>query len=163
HRVSGTLPFASPERLLGSHFDTRSDIYSLGKTMAHLMSRLDNSDRTPKTSELGPRIGHAQSLYMAPQISEILGQMIDSDPSRRPNSPSLIAAALTAHASDHHVSHPLRENVGRSYLTKVPLIGHSSLLTSIAASLHDATLPDRLSLRTAPRVYILSGEAGIGK
>ena len=74
----GAAHFASPEQLQGGNVDFRSEIYSLGKTLAFLLTG----------SALGAgaqKLDHASGIPAS--VKELIAQMIATDPADRPLDP----------------------------------------------------------------------------
>ncbi len=96
--VSGTPEYASPEQIRGDGLDTRTDIYSLGVTLYHLLSgRPPFSGRTP--DEIGERVlkgGAAPIPGVPPQLHRLMAKAMERDRARRPASMAAVAADLEA-------------------------------------------------------------------
>ncbi|PMP83059.1 MAG: serine/threonine protein kinase [Chloroflexus aggregans] len=77
-QVFGTLGYSAPEQYGRGQTDPRSDIYSLGVLMHHLLTGHDPSTtpfRLPPANQLNPAI--------PPYIANVITRATESDPSRR--------------------------------------------------------------------------------
>ncbi len=100
--VAGTPFYISPEQIKGTNIDTRSDIYSMGATMYHLITgelpfpgssapivmvkQLHERPAPPRTKN--PRISRA--------LDALIMKCLEKDPSHRYQSPSELVKALTS-------------------------------------------------------------------
>jgi serine/threonine protein kinase len=98
--ISGTLPYMSPEQLLGEVVDERSDIYSAGVVLFEL-----STGRLPFTPTLIPRLTNAiiHEMPVAPrtlaskvsvELERIILKCLDKDPELRYQSAKELAADL---------------------------------------------------------------------
>jgi tetratricopeptide (TPR) repeat protein len=87
----GTMTYASPEHLgqIGQT-DARSDIYSLGATMYHLLT---NEEPTPLDTPL-PGSLRGRNPLISPRVEEIVIKSMQLDPNRRFQSASAMQTAL---------------------------------------------------------------------
>lgn len=87
--VGGTLPYMSPEQLLGNHVDERSDIYSSGVSLFELAT-----SQVPFTELLVPRLTDAilhksprtpteLNRKISPELSRIILKCLEKDPELR--------------------------------------------------------------------------------
>ena len=98
--VAGTLPYMSPEQLLGEEGDQRSDIYSMGVTMFELATQ-----RLPFTDSLVPKLTNA-ILHQEPpalrslvprlsfEFERIVLKCLEKDPEHRYQSATELATDL---------------------------------------------------------------------
>ncbi|MFP2910177.1 serine/threonine protein kinase [Pyxidicoccus sp. 3LFB2] len=87
----GTFGYAPPEQL-GGTVDASSDLYALGATLVHLLSR------KPPSELLGPgmRLQFEGEVNVSPKTQAFLARLLDVDPSRRFRSAEEALAALQA-------------------------------------------------------------------
>jgi len=95
--VAGTLPYMSPEQLLGSEIDERSDLYSAGATLFELIT-----GRLPFADPLVPKLTNA-ILHQAPpslgaktssEMERVVLKSLEKDPELRYQSAKELAADL---------------------------------------------------------------------
>ncbi len=98
--VAGTLPYMSPEQLLGNQIDERSDIYSAGVTLFELITRqLPFSDSlVPKLTNailhLPPPLLSSYVVTISPELERIVQKCLEKDPELRYQSAKDLAADL---------------------------------------------------------------------
>ena len=98
--VAGTLPYMSPEQLLGEEVDHRSDIYSAGVVLFELATqRLPFTDSlVPETHERDSAPGAAAPRRLAPKLSpdfeRIVLKCLEKDPELRYQSAKELATDL---------------------------------------------------------------------
>lgn len=104
-QLAGTLLYMAPELLAGGEATVRSDIYSLGVLLHHLVT-LDYPVRGTSLDEIkdGHAAGHRLRLHDArPEIPDafvhVVERALDPDPARRFGSAGELLAALAAAAS----------------------------------------------------------------
>ncbi len=97
----GTPRFASPEQFLGEPLTASADVYALGVTLfnlltgeppfdeTHLMGAANAHLRTP-----APALRQRLRFPFPPELEELVGRMLDKDPSRRPQDVRVVAWAL---------------------------------------------------------------------
>jgi serine/threonine protein kinase/Tfp pilus assembly protein PilF len=90
---AGTALFASPEQCAGGEVDTRSDIYSLGVTLWEMLT--GNVPFSGTTAEvIRQHIGAPLPLdrlgQMPKPVVALLQSMLEKDPGRRPQDPSVL-------------------------------------------------------------------------
>ncbi len=102
----GTPLYMSPEQIEGQTVDARSDIYSLGVTVYHLLA-----GEPPHTGETALAIA-VQHLNSTPRplsdvqrdiprgLARIVHRMLSKDPAKRPSSPSALLGELRGLASE---------------------------------------------------------------
>ena len=136
--VAGTLPYMSPEQLLGEEEDQRSDIYSAGVTLFELATR-----RLPFTDLLVPKLTNA-ILHQAPpslrslapnlslEFERIVLKCLEKNPELRYQSARELAAdlrRLEAGASSATVMPPAQLRRG----WRIPAIAGAAVVVVIAA------------------------------
>jgi len=91
-RVRGTVPYIAPELFEGAHADRRSDLFSLGVSIADAISgRLPFPGKTARSRLAAARAGRRFSLKkigptLPEGLAELVDRLLDPDPGRRPAS-----------------------------------------------------------------------------
>ena len=139
--IAGTLPYMSPEQLLGDEVDHRSDIYSAGVVLFELATQ-----RLPFSDSLVPKLTNA-ILHQAPppprslapklsiEFERIVLKCLEKDPELRYQSAKELATdlrRLEATSTAVRVAAPLRKGP-RRWL--VPAIGGAGICAVIVATL----------------------------
>jgi hypothetical protein len=115
--VVGNPPYMSPEQARGSPLDYRSDLFSLGSVMYRMTTIAMPFRGTSMDEVLSAVIGHSppppSSLRpdLPPKLSELIVQLMDKDPDRRPAPATKVARALAGiaqGAADVDMSPPSR-------------------------------------------------------
>ncbi len=87
--VEGTVGYMSPEALTGGHADHRSDIYSLGATLFHMIAgRLPFTGRSPAEVSMRhlqqpPPVLHEVIPEAPPRLSAVIQTMMAKNPAER--------------------------------------------------------------------------------
>lgn len=105
-RTVGTWAYIAPEQAMdATHADIRSDIYSLGCTLYHMLSgRLPFQGKTELETLMmrmksdPPRLKSVRSDVDS-RLDDIVAKMVSRDPSQRFQTPAELAQALTAYAA----------------------------------------------------------------
>jgi len=123
----GTMGYAPPELFAGK-VEPRSDIYSLGATMFHMLTGSDPQDnpllifdfsKNPRPCQINPNI--------TPEMEQILMKMVAHKPEDRQGSALELMRALEAHKgylASHprpEISRPFRDAPRRSASSEIPL------------------------------------------
>ena len=141
----GTMGYAPPELFAGS-VEPRSDIYSLGATMFHMLTASDPQDnpllifdfsKNPRPSQINPSV--------TPEMERILIKAVAHKPEDRHGSSLELMRALEAH-SGHLAAHPRIE-------TQRPRLASSSP-PSMTPALGPGIAP------AAPMEWVFCGQCG---
>jgi len=95
----GTLRYASPEQLREGRADVRSDIYSLGVTLWEMLIGKVPFDGTPgeiADQHLHAPLPLAKVQHLSHPVVSLLCNMLEKDPTRRPQTPEELLAVLRA-------------------------------------------------------------------
>ena len=105
-RTVGTWAYIAPEQALdATHADVRSDIYSLGCTMFHMVTgRLPFQGKTDLETLMMRMKGEAPRLRSAlpdvdPHLDDIVARMLERDPDHRYQTPAEVAEQLMTFAA----------------------------------------------------------------
>src|SRR5882724_4267415 len=124
--VAGTLPYMSPEQLLGSEIDERSDLYSAGATLFELVTgRLPFMD--PVVPKLTNAILHetppslsAGGAKVSTELERIVLKCLEKDPELRYQSAKELAADLRRmEAGSSRVSSAIAAPAGMSRTKRI--------------------------------------------
>jgi serine/threonine protein kinase len=136
--VSGTLPYMSPEQLLGEEVDQRSDIYAVGVVLFELATQ-----RLPFSDPLLPKVTNA-ILHQAPpplkqfapnlstDFERIVRKCLEKDPQLRYQSAKELETDLRRLEA---TPFPVSVEPERKHLWTLPTIGAAALLALIVAAL----------------------------
>ena len=111
-RLVGTVPYMSPEQILGREVDERSDIYSLGVILFEMATGRRPFAATVSTAlmnEILHRPAPSPGVHgarLAPALEALIVSMLEKDPKRRPESAARVEAALRSR--DGASPHPRR-------------------------------------------------------
>jgi hypothetical protein len=137
-RLSGSLPYASPEALLGSPIDGRADLYALGILLHYLSTgSLPFRGRTPESVIRWHLEGDADDGAIASRLPPRLARFVLRLRARdRSDRPASAAEALRS----------LGETAGRTASPSRPIVGRSSR-AALRLALDAARLGGRRVLR----------------
>jgi serine/threonine-protein kinase len=93
----GTPQFASPEQFAGRTTDARSDIYSLGVTLWHMLSGKAPFDGTRdeiRQKQLSGPLALEQLKGIPRTVVDLMKRMLEPDPARRVQSPEVLKEQL---------------------------------------------------------------------
>jgi len=122
----GSPGYAAPEQYGKAQTTVRSDIYSLGATLHHLLTGVDPSENIPSPFDFRPPKSY--NLLLPPGLNLLLMQMLDKNESKRP--PSMI-----------EVKQKLQRIMARKAVGKTNTPPPSSLaqpVTPVGSSTHQA-------------------------
>ena len=99
-RLVGTVPYMSPEQILGGEVDERSDIYSLGVILFEMATGRRPFAATVSTALMNeilhrpaPTTG-VHGVRLTPGLEALIASMLEKDPKKRPDSAARVEAAL---------------------------------------------------------------------
>jgi tetratricopeptide (TPR) repeat protein len=159
----GTMTYASPEHLgQTGQTDARSDIYSLGATMYHLLT---NEEPTPLDTP-APGSMRGRNPAISPRVEEIVIKSMQLDPNRRFQSAAAMQSALqsclqpvpsvSAHpaSTNHAPAAPAAPSPGATLVVPVggkvcPTCGYINRATAKFCALDGKPLPGDGSLASA--------------
>src|SRR5690606_28710690 len=105
HRAMGTAMYMSPEQWKTTSVDIRSDIYSLGCTMYHLLAGeppFFASELRPEVAHLKERVPAIRSGEQMPKgLWKVLQRAMAKSPDERFSTPAELAEALAPYAADN--------------------------------------------------------------
>jgi hypothetical protein len=93
--IAGTAGYMAPEQAMGIA-DVRSDLYSLGATLAHVLTHVHPSE-LPRTG-LRPRLSDLAGAD--PELGRILERLLEPEPERRYDSAAEVLRALESGVSE---------------------------------------------------------------
>ncbi len=111
----GSPGYAAPEQYGKAQSTPRSDIYSLGALLHHLLTGVDPSEQPfffRPASQLNPAI--------PPDLEALLQQMLEMDAEKRPASAQEVLSRLQG--KDSHASRPLRQSTMTLAMSSDPVL-----------------------------------------
>ena len=186
----GTPHYASPEQLSGGKVDARSDIYSLGVTLWHMLT-----NTTPFTGAPAQVAGqHLQAdlpidrlRHLSLSVVSLLRQLLEKDPDDRPQTAEELLALLSSTITSLGDSLVVRRNVWKPRLPSRSLKVRSKSYPATGGELHRLLEPwdftpflvekvkgfvgrewlfqeiDEWRSKDNPAALLIVGEPGIGK
>jgi hypothetical protein len=138
HGAMGTAMYMSPEQWRTTRVDIRSDIYSLGCTLYHLLTGeppFYHSDLRPQRAhEVAPIPQLPAELGAPPAVQRIIDRTLAKDPADRFQSPGELADALAPWCVGHSlvrvvesVRGPRDDSLTRPHAASDTLVGSSPL------------------------------------
>jgi serine/threonine-protein kinase len=148
----GTPLYLAPEALAGAA-DFRSDLWSLGATLFHLVEGRppfsgQGSELVRRILEEDPR---PSALWLSADLRELILALLRKDPTRRPASARSVLAELARSQGDHRA---VAELSSRPELLPPALVGREAQLERVAVA--------RSGGSDQPRVLLLAGQPGCG-
>lgn len=166
--LNGFTPrYASPEQIEQSGTDPRSDLFSLGATLYHLLVGRQPPTALERLDARLKRLADPLDLDALPVAVEALAATLALDPAERPASAQELASMLRAVTGEQRSSlRPAAVATGGSRTTIVlEPRGHNlpAQMTPLVGRATDATAVARM-LRDGPsRLVSLTGPPGVGK
>ncbi len=111
--IWATPYYVAPEKLAGASEDHRSDIYSLGATLYHLLAGKPSFEvNTGSYEELSAAKAQAPDVrevaaHVSPGTASLVAAMMDPDPDKRPDSYDDLVADLESAANPRRSAHPI--------------------------------------------------------
>jgi serine/threonine protein kinase len=182
--VLGTPGFSAPEKVRGQLTDARSDIYSLAAT---LYAAIRGGRPFPGKSfrevlqaqkDWRPELAGALLQHAGPVVAELVGRMLEPDPSKRPQSARAIVLELlrreATHLRDRQQSEADRREFARVLVEHLPFVDRAHYLELLldkatqvirpGSKEGDPTTSSSARLRSrAIRTVILRAPEGMGK
>jgi len=135
-----TPQYGSPEQIQGWALDERSDIYSLGATMFHLLTGKPPFERETRVDLMVAQVNepapHPSSIQpgIHPELASLVGRMLEKKPEDRPHDHEALLEELTA----------LQQKIDPAAARSVSkLLLASSVVTVIGAVVLSILWPDR--------------------
>lgn len=134
------VPYRSPESLLGGAVGPRSDLYSLGVVMfelltAHLPYEAETPTEIAEAMLTGPHVSvPAYNANVPPRLSQIIYQLLQTDPSARIQTADELLTELKDIKFDVEIDWPSEEIVAPAPLVSGPREVESNLRNSAPAS-----------------------------
>ena len=101
-RVVGTIPYMSPEQVLGKTVDERSDLYSLGVLLFEMTTGKRPFSADTSTALMNEIIHRPAAspgtlgIRLSPRLDALILKLLEKDPAQRPASASEVVSVLRA-------------------------------------------------------------------
>ncbi len=155
---AGTPAYMAPEQLAGREVSARSDLFALGLVLFEIFTgkRLFHADSLDQLARLHESSSSADPSRVVPELHpsvvEVIRRCLERDPSRRPGSAVLVAAALpggdplAAALAAGETPSPELVAASRETGTLAPWIGLTCLCTILIGLIASAVMNDRFDL-----------------
>ena len=139
--VMGTPMYMSPEQCRGAgHVDQRSDVYSLGCVLFHLLTGRPLFDAegvgdimAMHLREPAPRLS-TRTTEMPPEVDDLVARCLEKDPTRRPGSGSDLASQIAGLLDGRYASAPPR-GLPPALIAGPPIAAQTTLSAATAGSI----------------------------
>ena len=179
YEVHGTPGFSAPEKVRGLQTDGRSDIYSLAATLyTAIRGHKPFPSRDFKEALRGqldwrPELAGALLPQAGPVIAELVGRMLEPDPSRRPQSARSIVLELLRRESvqvrSRLASAEDRREFARVLVEHLPFVDRAGYLDILLSRAVEILRPESQRPELRPlrgrllRTVIIEAPEGMGK
>ncbi len=153
-RWAGTPPYLASEVLRGYGHSISADLYAVGVTLFQVLTRKLPHGRGTPQELLQARKTPAPDLtgMVKADLAHLIANLLEEEPSARPQSAAEVAAALSRLIPNHDVAMPLA-------LGRARLVGREAERTRVT----DVVDAVRERKPTSPRLVVVTGPDGIGK
>ncbi|MBK8262539.1 MAG: protein kinase [Nannocystis sp.] len=179
YEVHGTPGFSAPEKIRGEPTDGRSDIYALAATLYTALrgqkpfpSR-DFKEALRHQMDWRPEFAGALLPFTSPVIAELIGRMLEPDPSRRPQSARSIVLELlrreSAQIRGRLASVEDRREFARVLVEHLPFVDRAGYLDILLTRAVEILRPEAQARDLRPtrgrlvRTVVIEAPEGMGK